>query len=105
MVAIILISIAIGLYAWIAGIDLMGVLQDFFANPYVYLPLLFLYSFLVAIILPIPIELALLWPLLANDMVLYSVATVVMALGKTTGAWAVFHLGLRIEDDIRKWSK
>ena len=89
----------------IAKVDLMGALSGSLANPAVYLPLLFVYSFLVAVILPIPIELALLWPLLQGDMTLYAEATLVMALGKAVGAWAIFHIGLRLEDSIRAWSK
>ncbi len=38
-------------------------------------------------------------------MAFYMAASVVMAFGKTVGAWGVFFLGLKLEDDIRKWSK
>lgn len=105
IVAIALAVIAMVIIFWLTGINPMNFLYDFFTNPAVYLPLLFIYSFLVAIILPVPIELALLWPLLANDMVLYAAATLVMAAGKAVGGWAVFFLGLKLEDEIRRWSK
>jgi membrane protein YqaA with SNARE-associated domain len=89
----------------ITGIDMIATIQDSLFNPAVYLALLFFYSFLVAIILPLPIEIALFWPLLSGDMVYFAAATIVMAFGKTVGAWAVFYVGLKIEDDIRIWSQ
>lgn len=105
IVVIVLIWILVAVYLLATRVDLMAVLQNFFLNPIVYLLLLFVYSFLVAIILPIPIELALLWPLLDNDIVFYAAATIVMALGKTIGAWGVFFIGLKLEEPIRDWSK
>lgn len=85
-------------------VDLIGVLGEFLTNPFIFFPLLFLYSFLVAIVLPIPIEFALIWPLAAGDMSFYAGATLTMALGKALGSWAVFFLGIRVEDNIRRWS-
>ncbi|MFQ6106724.1 MAG: hypothetical protein ACE5QF_03950 [Thermoplasmata archaeon] len=85
--------------------DLIGFLEEVFTNPILFFPLLFAYSVLVAIILPIPIEIALIWPLLQNDIVLYATATLIMAVGKTVGSWAIFFLGIRIEDNIRRWSE
>lgn len=82
--------------------DLIGLLSDATANPFIFFPLLFTYSFLVAIILPLPIELALLF---IEDPT-YMVATaVVIGFGKMVGAWAIFHLGLKVEDNIRRWSE
>jgi membrane protein YqaA with SNARE-associated domain len=105
IVAIVLTIIALIIIFWLARINPIDFLRDFFTNPAVYFPLLFIYSFLAAIILPIPIEIALLWPLLANDMGLYAAATIVMAAGKAIGGWAVFFIGIKLEDDIRMWSK
>lgn len=105
IVVIVLIWIVVGVFLLTTRFDLMRILQDFITNPVVYLSLLFIYSFLVAIILPIPIELALLWPLANGDMVFYGVVTIVMALGKTIGAWGVFFIGLKLEEPIRDWSK
>jgi len=105
IVAIVLISAVILVSLWLAKVNLLAVLEGFLTNPIVYLALLFLYSFLVAIILPIPVELALLWPLIGDDMALFAAATIVMALGKTLGAWGVFFLGLKLEEPIRDWSE
>jgi membrane protein YqaA with SNARE-associated domain len=86
-------------------VDLIAVLNDLIGNPYLFFPLLFLYSILVAIILPIPIEIALIWPLLEGDFVLFAGAILTMAIGKTVGSWAIFFLGIKVEDNIRKWSE
>lgn len=86
-------------------VDLIAFLHEVFGNPVLFFPLLFLYSVLVAVILPIPIEFALIWPLLSGDFLLFAGATVVMAIGKTVGAWAIFYLGIRVEDNIRRWSE
>jgi membrane protein YqaA with SNARE-associated domain len=86
-------------------VDLINVLQDVLSNPVLFFPLLFVYSILVAVILPIPVELALIWPLLEGDFVLFAGATLTMAIGKTVGSWAIFFLGIRVEDNIRRWSE
>ncbi|MFQ6128744.1 MAG: hypothetical protein ACE5QW_07575 [Thermoplasmata archaeon] len=85
--------------------DLIAVLEEVFTNPAFFFPLLFVYSVLVAIILPIPIEIALIWPLLKGDLWLYTGATLTMALGKTMGSWGIFFLGIKVEDNIRRWSE
>ncbi|MFQ5909794.1 MAG: hypothetical protein ACE5IJ_03630 [Thermoplasmata archaeon] len=85
--------------------DLIALLEGVFTNPLLFFPLLFIYSVLVAVILPIPIEFALIWPLLNGDVLLYAGATLVMAMGKTVGSWAIFFLGMRAEDNIRRWSE
>lgn len=72
------------------------------SNPYVYFPALFVYSFLVAIILPIPLELALIF---VEDPTFIIATALVIGLGKMVGAWAIFHLGLKVEDNIRRWSE
>ncbi|MEE9223986.1 MAG: hypothetical protein V3U51_04480 [Thermoplasmata archaeon] len=82
--------------------DFIALLSDATANPFVFFPLLFTYSVLVAIILPLPIELALIF---VEDPT-YMVATaIVIGLGKMVGAWAIFFLGLKVEDNIRRWSE
>lgn len=82
--------------------DLIALLSDATANPFLFFPLLFTYSVLVAIILPLPIELALLF---IEDPT-YMVATaIVIGLGKMVGAWGIFFLGLKVEDNIRRWSE
>jgi membrane protein YqaA with SNARE-associated domain len=82
--------------------DLISLLSDATANPFIFFPLLFLYSIAVAIILPLPLELALIF---VEDPA-YMVATaIVIGLGKMVGAWAIFFLGLKVEDNIRHWSE
>ncbi len=82
--------------------DLIALLSDATANPFLFFPLLFTYSVLVAIILPLPIELALIF---VEDPT-YMVATaIVIGLGKMVGAWGIFFLGLKVEDNIRRWSE
>ncbi len=76
------------------------VLLDTLHNPWVFLPLLFAYSIAVALILPVPIEIALL-PFI-TDPPMYGMAVLVIGSGKATGSWLVFLLGLHIEDNIRR---
>ena len=82
--------------------DLIALLSDATANPFVFFPLLFTYSILVAIILPLPIELALIF---VEDPTYMVVTAIVIGLGKMVGAWGIFFLGLKIEDNIRRWSE
>ncbi len=72
------------------------------ANPYVFFPLLFTYSVLVAIFLPIPLEFAL---ILVGDPVIIAAASITIGLGKMVGAWLIFYIGIRVEDNIRRWSE
>ena len=72
------------------------------SNPFVYFPVLFIYSVLVAIILPIPLELALIF---VGDPTFIVATALVIGFGKMVGAWAIFYLGLRVEDNIRRWSE
>ncbi|MEE9116085.1 MAG: hypothetical protein V3U09_04230 [Thermoplasmata archaeon] len=82
--------------------DLIALLSDATANPFVFFPLLFTYSVLVAIILPLPIELALFF---VEDPTYMVVTAIVIGLGKMVGAWGIFFLGLKVEDNIRRWSE
>jgi membrane protein YqaA with SNARE-associated domain len=82
--------------------DLLGFLADAASNPWVFYPLLFIYSVLVAIILPLPVELALVF---VTDPSEIAAAAITIGLGKAVGAWGVFHLGLKVEDNIRRWSE
>lgn len=92
----------------------MGILEDItnfivgvYNNPGAYLSVTLLFSVLVALVLPIPIEIVLLQPLLDPrgpqwGYLLAIVAT--MAAGKTIGAWLIFFVGLRVEGSIRRWA-
>jgi len=74
-------------------------------NPVLFLILVFIYSILVAIILPVPIELVLLAPASTGNYGFYAIIALVIGGGKAIGSWLIFLLGIRIEDDIRRWSK
>ncbi len=67
-----------------------------------FFPLLFIYSVLVAIFLPIPLELALVF---VGDPVIIAASAITIGLGKMVGAWLIFYIGIKVEDNIRKWSE
>lgn len=85
--------------------DLLGFLQNAYNTPALFLSLVFLYAIAVAIVLPIPIELVLLPPLLENRWGYLATIAIVLAIGKTAGAWLIFLLGLNLEGKIRGWSQ
>src|SRR3970040_1518130 len=91
-----LVGLLEDLAAWIAGA---------YNTPAAYLTLTFTFSVLVAIIPPIPIEVVLLAPLLAQQWAYLGSIAAAMALGKTVGAGLVFVFGVRVEDNIRHWSE
>ncbi len=68
-------------------------------NPALYGVLLFFYAALATVILPIPVEFALLHPVLGD----WTKAAILGA-GKAAGAMAIFTLGLRVEDSMKRWS-
>ncbi len=69
-----------------------------------YLSLTFAFSILVALILPIPIEVVLIVPIANAQWGYLGSIVLAMAAGKTVGAWLVFYLGVHVEDNIRRWS-
>ncbi|MEW5936560.1 MAG: hypothetical protein AB1665_01915 [Candidatus Thermoplasmatota archaeon] len=79
-------------------------------NPVTFLVFFFIFCVLAAIILPIPVELGLLG-LVAHDFTLfdmgvypsYLLLAAVIGFGKALGGWGVFVLGVKVEDDIRRW--
>ncbi len=77
-------------------------LLDGLRDPFVFLPLLFVYSILVAVVLPTPVEVALL-PLLAEPA-LYGMAALTVGAGKAAGSGFVFLLGLHADKAIEKVS-
>lgn len=64
----------------------------------------FVFSVLVAVILPIPIEIVLIAPIANNQWGYLGSIVLAMAAGKTVGAFLVFYLGIHVEDNIRRWS-
>jgi len=85
-------------------VDLIGILLDSYNTPWIYMLLAFGYAILVAIILPIPIEIALVKPLADQNFGFLLGTGLAIAAGKTVGAWLIFILGLNIEGPIKKWS-
>lgn len=77
-------------------------LLDGLKDPLVFLPLLFVYSILVAVVLPTPVEVALL-PLLAEPA-LYGLAALTVGAGKAAGSGFVFLIGVRADKLIEKAS-
>jgi len=85
-------------------VDLIQILLDSYNTPWIYMLLAFGYAILVAIILPIPIEIALVKPLEDQNFGFLLGTGLAIAAGKTVGAWLIFVLGLNIEGSIKKWS-
>ena len=78
--------------------DFGSTLQAFASDPWTYLPLLFAYTLLSTLILPIPEEIGLL-----NPFIPWYYLVLTLAAGKTVGAALVFPLGGRIGREVEKW--
>lgn len=85
--------------------DFVNILLGAYANPTIFLPLVFVYAILIAVILPIPIELSLVAPILDQQWGYLVGIGLALAAGKTFGAWLIFVLGVRVENSIRWWSE
>ena len=85
-------------------VDLVQFLLDSYNTPWIYMLLAFGYAVLVAIVLPIPIEIALFKPLSDQNFGFLIGTSLAIAAGKTVGAWLIFIFGLNVEGSIRKWS-
>jgi membrane protein YqaA with SNARE-associated domain len=84
-------------------VDLLWQILNVYINdPTIFLTVLFIYSILTAIILPIPVELALL-PLVAQPALL-GMAAMTLGAGKAVGAGMIFLLGLKVEVTLRYWA-
>lgn len=86
-------------------VDLLQVLTEAYNTPWIYMLLAFGYAIAVAVILPIPIEVAFLTPLAASNWGLLTGTAIAIAAGKTVGAWLIFIFGLNVEGSVRKWSE
>ena len=98
--AIVVFVVGLGL----GSVDLLGVLTEAYNTPWLYMLIAFVYAILVAVILPIPIEIALLPPLLEDRWGYLAGTALAIAAGKTIGAWLIFWFGLNLEGSVRKWS-
>jgi membrane protein YqaA with SNARE-associated domain len=81
---------------------LWGILELYSNDPTIFLSVLFIYSILTAIILPIPVEAALL-PLVFQPALL-GTAAMTLGAGKAIGAGLIFLLGLKVEVTLRYWA-
>src|SRR2546422_3997546 len=88
-----------------AVVDLLQILNDAYNTPWLYLLIAFGYAVLVALVLPIPIEIALLLPLIEGRWGYLASIGLAIAAGKKLGAWLIFWLGLKLEGSVRKWSE
>lgn len=80
--------------------QLMDYLMSHQSDPGTYLLVFFLLAVAAAIILPIPIEIALIW----NPGMFFPVKALVLGLGKGAGAMAVFYIGANLEKLFRRLS-
>lgn len=80
---------------------LMDFLSQHSASPVTYITVFFIYGVLAAIILPIPVELGLIW----NPSTPYAIKALVLGAGKAVGSVFVFYLGSKVEDNIRNWQR
>ncbi|HKW43116.1 MAG TPA: hypothetical protein VJP06_02915 [Thermoplasmata archaeon] len=85
-------------------VDLLQLLNDSYNNVWIYMLLAFGYAILVALILPVPIEIAFLKPLIEGNWGLLVGTSIAIAAGKTIGAYLIFIFGLNVEGSVRKWS-
>lgn len=87
------------------------IIASFFGNPVVFFLFTFGFSVLIAIILPIPIEIFLIVPFLdpvltpGGKVALMTIALFAVALGKAVGAWLVFLLGVKVEEAMHRWAE
>lgn len=85
--------------------DPIALLMFAYDDPPIYFFLTFLFGLAVALILPVPLELALLPPLLGHRWGYLPGIALATAAGKTVGSWIVFLLGIDMEYRIRAWSR
>ena len=81
--------------------QLMDYLSTHQADPATYLLIFFLFCVAAAVILPIPVEIA----LVVNPSIHITVKAAVMGLGKGTGALAVFFIGRKIDETVGQYAK
>ena len=74
-------------------------------NPFVFFPVLFVYAILIAVVLPIPVEVILLNPAILNNPAFFLGTALTIGAGKAVGSWLIFFLGVNLEGQIRGWSR
>lgn len=81
--------------------QLLTFLESLANDPVAYLVIFYIFCILAAIILPIPVE----FGLFLNPEVNILIKALVLGLGKATGAFLIFYLGIKVEGPIRRWSR
>lgn len=81
--------------------QLLAFLESVASDPVAYLVIFYIFCVLAAIILPIPVE----FGLFLNPEVNILIKALVLGLGKATGAFLIFYLGIKVEGPIRLWSR
>src|SRR5207245_8202007 len=84
-------------------VDLIQVLNDAYNTPWLYMLLAFVYAVLVALILPIPIEIALLLPLIDGRWGYLTGIALAIAAGKPVGEWHIFLFWVKLQGFVSKW--
>lgn len=79
----------------------MAFLEANSTDPLTFLLLLFIYVVLAAIILPIPLEIA----IALNPLIPIPIKALVVGLGKCTGAIGIFYIGAAVDDSIQRWRR
>src|SRR5256885_9980373 len=80
-------------------------LNDAYNPPWFYILIAFGYAVLVALVLPIPIEIALLLPLIEGRWGYLASIGLAIAAGKTLRAWLIFWLRPKLPGSVRQWSR
>lgn len=78
--------------------QLMDYLNAHQADPATYLLIFFLFSIAAAVVLPIPVEIGLIW----NPGVFFPLKAITLGLGKSVGSVAVFYIGTFV-DKLFSW--
>lgn len=81
--------------------DLMNFLFQYSADPIMYAIIFFIYCVLAAVILPIPVEIGLIW----NPGTPFIIKALILGAGKATGSVLVFHIGSKVEERVRRWQR
>lgn len=81
--------------------ELMNFLTQISANPLEYSIVLYVYSILAAIILPIPVE----FGLFLSASVSIVIKALILGAGKATGSILVFYLGVKVEGPVHSLSR
>ncbi len=81
--------------------QLIAFLESISNDPVAYSVIFYIYCVLAAIILPIPVE----FGLFLNPDVSIFIKALILGLGKATGGFLIFYLGIKVEGPIKRWSR